>query len=284
MRLLIATLTLLTALSCRAEETILDLRTGQPLTRDTLIAQIRDQDMLLLGEIHDNHRHHALRGLLLADLLSSAPYVVAEHLSYGKTYRQQGELPDDLAAAGFDARAWDWPTHLQLFEPIARHDIPLAGGNLPLETARRIVREGEAALPPDLATLLKQAPLAKAANDALDHDLLEGHCGHLKASMLPNMRLAQRARDAAMFAALSSAPAPRLKVLVAGNGHIRMDYGVPTIITKQLPEAKWMSIAFIEAHEGLETELPMLKQRYTHLWITETQARGDPCADFRTSR
>lgn len=280
MRSLLTALTLLFALTSHADEVILDLQTGQTLTREQLIAQIETHDVLLLGEIHDNHRHHAVHGELLRDIGTKQPFVVAEHLTYGKTYTKQGELLDGLTAAGFDARGWDWPTHLQLFAPLSKHDIPLVGGNLPLEAARKVAREGEVALPEEFAQILRAAPLPPSAVKTLDQDLMDGHCGHLKASMLPNMRLTQRARDAAMFAGLRTAPAGKLKVLVAGNGHIRMDYGVPVIINALMPKSRWMSVAFIEADGDIKDQLPSLKQRYTHVWVTEATTRDDPCAGF----
>lgn len=265
------------ALSSNAEERILDLRTGATITREALLAQIRQQKVVLLGEVHDNPRHHALRGQLLAELAPDQPYVVAEQLEYGKRYQQQGALLDDLARAGFSARSWDWPVHEPLFRSIAEANIPLVGGNLSLDSARKLVREGEAALPQPLSEAIRQAPLTEAASQTLDQDLLDGHCGHLKPSLLPGMRLAQRARDAAMFSALRDGPADHLKILLAGNGHLRMDYGVPVMLQKQLPLARWLSIAFIEQDAEQDTQL---QQRYTHAWITPAHERPDPCADF----
>lgn len=268
------------ALSINAEERIIDLRTDESITREALLTQIRQQEFLLLGEVHDSPRHHELRGQLLLELLDNKPYVVAEQLEYGKRYQQDGALLDGLTRAGFSARNWDWPLHEPLFRAIVEADLPLAGGNLPLDTARKAVREGEASLPRALAAVVGQVPLTDAASHALDQDLLDGHCGHLKPGMLPGMRLTQRARDAAMFSALRDGPADRLRVLLAGNGHIRIDYGVPVMLAKLLPEKPWLSIAFIEQDDALDQQLPVLRQRYTHLWITPASHRTDPCAEF----
>lgn len=262
-----------------AKERILDLRTGESITPEALLAQIRQQDVVLLGEVHDNPRHHELRGQLLRALAPQQPYVVAEQLEYGKRYQPQGALLDDLTRAGFSAKSWDWPLHEPLFRSIAEAGITLVGGNLALESARKVVREGEAALPPAFAASIKDAPLAAEASQTLDQDLLDGHCGHLKASMLPGMRLSQRARDAAMFSALQEGPADRLKVLLAGNGHLRSDYGVPVMLQQLSPQQKWLSIAFIE-QDAAEDPKPELQQRHTHAWITPAHARPDPCADF----
>lgn len=281
MRLLLTCLTMLFALACQAEETILDMRTGDTLTRAQLVEQIAQQDVVLLGEIHDDIRHHALRGQLLRDLAARRPLqVVAEQLESGQVFHRQDTLLQGLQQAGFDPRLWAWPAHEPLFAAIDEASIPLVGGNIPLPVARSISRQGEAAMPASLLTAIEQAPLSAAASATLDDDLLAGHCGFLKPAMLPTIRLTQRARDAAMFEALQARPAGSLGVLVAGNGHVRMDYGVPVLLAQHLPQSRWLSIGFIEQEDQLDALLPTLKQRYTHVWITPGHARGDPCAAF----
>ena len=281
MRSLLAALALMLAFNAYAEERILDLQTGQTLTRAQLIEQIAQQDVVLLGEIHDDTRHHALRGELLRELSGRRPlHVVAEQLESGKTYRKQDTLLAGLEQAGFDPRLWAWPAHETLFASIDAAGIPLAGGNIEIAQARGISRQGESAVPAPLLADIRQAPLSPAGRQQLDDDLLAGHCGFLKPAMLPNMRLTQRARDASMFEALQARPAGSLGVLIAGNGHVRMDYGVPVMLARHAPQTRWMSIGFIEQEDALEADLPALKTRYTHVWITPALKRGDPCAGF----
>jgi uncharacterized iron-regulated protein len=254
------------------QERIVDLRRGRTISRAELLEAARGADVVLLGERHDNARHHAARGALLESLGAPAA-VVAEHLPAGARVRFGGDLLASLQAAGFEAKAWRWPLHEALFAGVARAGLPLEGGNLPREEVRRIAREGESALPAQLAPLLAGAPLDAAAQAALDADLIDGHCGQLDAKRLPGLRAAQRARDASMLAALRKAGAAPA-VLLAGNGHVRLDYGVGQLLAVLQPQARVLSVGFLEAGEPVED------RPYTHVWITPRAERSDPCAGF----
>lgn len=259
-------------------ERIVDLATGREIDVAALLARLRGCDAALLGELHDNPRHHARRGALIAALGADAA-VFAEHLPRGGAVHFGPDLRASLVEAGFDPRAWRWPLHEPLFAAVARSGAPLAGANAPAELVRRIAREGRAALPADLAAALDAAPLAPAAQAALDADLVDGHCGHLSAARLPAMRSAQRARDATMALALAEALAARREaprrapvVLLAGNGHVRTDYGAGQLLARIVPVARIVAVAFVEPGSALAGA------RYTHAWVTPAVLREDPCA------
>jgi uncharacterized iron-regulated protein len=271
-RLLILLLGLLLSPVVGAAERILDLRDGRVLTPQQLASEIAGRDYILLGELHDNIAHHHARAELLALLQPANPVVVAEHLHYGNAFQSGSDLQADLAQAGFDAQGWEWPLHKPLFQAIADLGLPLIGGNLPPAQAKQVVREGLGVLPAPLAERITRHPLAPQAEQTLDHDLERGHCGHMPPRLLPGMRLAQRARDAAMFDALQNAPS-RPAILLAGNGHVRKDYGVPSLIDG----GSYVSIGFVEAPVDIAQE----SSRYDYLWITDPAHRHDPCAQLR---
>lgn len=266
--------------AAQATDRIIDTTTGREISRAELLAQARQSDFVLLGEIHDNPHHHQRRAALIAELAPTS--IAAEHLENGQRVswaRPTGtSVADQLSSAGFDARSWQWPIHEPLFAGLAQAWIGVTGANISRDLARRLVREGESALPPALATTLAAAPLPASAQAALDKDLLDDHCGQLPATRVPGMRLAQRARDAAMatgVAALSERPA----ILVAGNGHVRADYGVPVALARLHPGARILNIAFLESERGAEPH-----RAYTHLWITPAVQRDDPCKGFPAPR
>lgn len=261
---------------------IVDTASGRALSAPELLQLARQADFVLLGEIHDNPHHHRLRADFIARLATDS--VVVEHLEQGHEARWDGvstagqRVADALGNAGFDRAGWQWPTHAPLFEGLARAGIPAAGGNIGRELARRLVREGPSALPAALAAPLSEAPLAADAQGALDADLLHSHCGQLPASRIPGMRLAQRARDAAMATTLLAASG-RPAVLLAGNGHLRSDYGVPVLLKHLRPGARILSIGFIE-DDRPDPDAHL----YTHVWRTAPTSRNDPCAGFGADR
>lgn len=258
-------------------ETLIDTASGRSISRAELLQALRGADVVLLGELHDNPRHHALRAELLLALGARPadgrppPAVVAEHLDRGRRVNFGVDLLASLQGAGFDASGWEWPLHEPLFAAVARAGLPLSGGNAPRDLVRRVAREGLAAAPADLRPLLDAAPLAPAAQAALDQDLVDGHCGRLPAARLPGMRAAQRVRDASMWLALREA-GTRPAVLLAGNGHVRRDYGVPQIAAALQPQARVLSVGFAEF--GTATA----PATYHYVWTTARTQREDPCA------
>lgn len=279
-------------------DAVFDLRDPRQARLDeaALRARLTAADVLLLGERHDEPEHHVRRGSLLLALALARPAapsprsdaaalrlaVVAEQLLRGRSLGDgvPGPAPQPLLprlqAAGFDPRSWGWPLYEPLFAPLdaarrAGLALELGGANLPLEQVRRAVREGEPALPPELTALLQSAPLQAPARARLDADLRESHCGQMPEARLPGMRLAQRARDAAMWQALAAARRRAdLAVLLAGNGHVRLDYGVPVLAAVDQPAWRVLSVGFGVIGESVDGP-------YDLLWQTPGRPAEDPC-------
>ncbi len=269
---------------------VIDLRTGEEISEQILAERLRQQDIVLLGELHDNARHHQLRGELIARFARPGTTVVAEHLPTGAELVSATSsstasatssaiaLRDDLEAAGFDARGWGWPLHQPLFTDILAAGLPLVGGNLPKGFSKQLMTAGDTALSDALAGPYRQAPLAPQAQARLDRDLIDGHCGQLPAKYIAPMRLVQRAADISMAnALLTNVPA----VLVAGNGHVRRDYGVPQVIEAMAPLLKISAVGFYERGGDRQELIKSLASRYDYVWLTEAAGRSDPCENFK---
>ncbi len=257
-------------------ERIVDVASGRELTRAELVARLRTADHVLLGELHDNRRHHVLRGELVVDLGPQA-VVVAEQLPRGRRVGAAADLKARLTDAGFDDRAWGWPAHEPLFGPILANGLPVLGGNAPADQVRQVARGGADAWPAEARALLDAAPLPASAQAALASDLSVGHCGQLPAARVPSMAAAQRLRDAAMWGTLRDARG-RPAVLVAGNGHVRRDYGVAQLAAVLAPQARTVSVGFFESGDEIK-DAP-----YDFVWLTVPAKRGDPCEGFKPGR
>lgn len=285
LRTLACALALACGLPALAAEHIVDAH-GQAIDADALVTAIAASDLALLGERHDNVRHHERRGELLRALKRriGQTTVVVEHLDRERSFDfnavcigSDHGLERVLSNIGFDAKGWRWPLHQPLFSALATSGANVIGGNISRSIARRIASEGEAALPLASAARLVATPLPETARERLDADLVRGHCGELDANRLPGLRLAQRARDAAMADTLLAASTPGKPVLLlAGNGHVRRDYGVPTLLgsTRRI-----VSVGFVED----ESELAAARRDklYDYLWLTDPAKRPDPCAELR---
>jgi uncharacterized iron-regulated protein len=271
-----------------AAERIVDAQ-GRTLDADALVTAIAASDIALLGERHDNVRHHERRGELLQALKRriGQTTVVIEHLDRERGFdfnavciSSEHGLERVLTSIGFDAKGWRWPLHRPMFSALAATGANVLGGNIPRAAARQIATDGEAALPASTAAQLAAAPLLDNARQRLDADLVRGHCGTLDSIRLPGLRLAQRARDAAMADTLLAAATPgKPVILLAGNGHVRRDYGVPTLLGNG---PRIVSVGFVE--DAAELEAARHDGLYDYLWLTDPAVRSDPCAELRKAR
>ena len=256
---------------------VIELATGKEISEQALSDKLRTADIVLLGELHDNRRHHDLRGQLIAGMNGKRRTVVAEHLPQGGPVSFNADTRADLEAAGFDAAGWEWPAHEKLYDQIRASGTPLVGGNLPREQAKQIFMQGVSALPERMAQTYEKARLDATAEKALDRDLVDGHCGKLPDRYLLRMRFAQRMTDIALTHALLD---HKPSVLVAGNGHVRKDYGVPQVIAAMAPDLRLISVGFLERSSDSRELIQSLAGQYDVVWFTERADRKDPCENF----
>ena len=265
-------------------ETLVDLHHLRTISVEELRNALYTADVVVLGEIHDNPRHHAARAELLRLMKNTSPAVVAEHLTAPHLLDTQQELLTGLQMAGFDAQGWQWPMHQALFATITELGLPLWGGNLSKEDSKSIFRSGGESTAPTLKNLLQHAALNPSAQQELQHEIDEGHCGALPAHMFEGMMAVQRARDASMaHMALQHRPV----VVLAGNGHAWKHLGIPQIIRGNRPDLSVVSVLFLE-HVPFVNEaerLAWLEQwtdKADYIWSGPPISRADPCMTFKS--
>ena len=251
-----------------------------PISVAQLAQAVRGSDVAVLGEVHDNPRHHQLRGELLRQLPAASKTVVAEHLNWRQGFKPESELLTGLQAAGFDDQGWAWPLHQPMFESVIAMQMPLVGGNLPGESIKEVFKTRGQSLPEAVRTLLAKTPFDEQQRKAMDEEIDQGHCGAMPASMFEGMAAVQRGRDAAMAeVALAHLPS----VVLAGNGHAWKHLGVPFVVNKVSPHSQTLSVLFMEWDDGRPLQekqafLAELASQADYVWLTPPQSREDPCA------
>ena len=243
---------------------------------------------VLMGEVHDNPRHHELRAQWLRTLMADGrpTWVVFEQMDAGRNAELRAAAAADshdaeavASAGGMDLEAWRWPLHRPLFEAALAGGATLAGGNLARDAVRAVVRGGEGAVPSELHELLRTSAWSPTLQARLETEIGDSHCGALPASQFGPMALAQRARDASLARAMLAAPADARVVLIAGNGHVRRDRGVPLYLLAGGAKARDIrSIGLLE--EG-DDNPPAAA--FDLVVRTPRQERPDPCEAMRPS-
>lgn len=261
--------------------TVQDVGTGAPLSGAELLRRIAAADFVLLGELHDNGAHHQVRGALLTASAAGHPAVVFEQFARSATPILPPVAGEDkdawLDSHGFDRKNWKWPLHQPVVDAAIASARGLRGSGLSREVLRAVVREGTGVAPSELRLLLAQSPLDSAARAAIDAELMEGHCGKLPASMMPGMRAAQEVRDAAMAEALLSDGAGGPSWLIAGNGHVRRDMGVPRLLRQAAPGKTVLAVGLLERGSAEATPGAATANLYDIIIVTSPAEREDPC-------
>lgn len=272
---------------------------GKRISEEELAKRLGAADFTLLGEVHTNADHHLLQAWAIDRISESGrkPAVVLEMVPAsmaGDLEKHLRENPKDTAGLGkalkWNKRSWpDW----SIYEPIAKsalgHGLPILAGDLDRDQTRTLARKGVSVLSgAEQERLALATPLQADIKNALLDVLATSHCGMMPKQALNPMVVVQRARDGAMAAAmLEAAKSNDGSVLIAGAGHGRNDWAVPAVIQSQLPDAKVLSVAFMEATpDGKEPadylpKSPSAKPVYDILYFTPRSENKDHCAELK---
>lgn len=236
-------------------------------------------DIVLLGEVHDNALHHQGQADLIRQLSPKA--VVFEMLSPAQATKLNAAPRIDMeeVAERIDWANSGWPD-FKLYQPVfeALQDIPAVGAAAAKAEVRRAFSEGAAAV-------IGEGGAEFALDQAVPEPQLTtrkemqfaAHCEAMPLEMMGGMVEAQRFRDAsfakATLEALKTYGAP--VVVIAGNGHARIDWGIPAMIAIAQPDLTVFSVGFVEA--PTEANDP----RFHKTIVTAAAERGDPCDAFK---
>jgi uncharacterized iron-regulated protein len=268
---------------------IRDVRTGHAVSEPELVTALAGARYRLLGEMHDNPEHHRLRARLVTALASKGlrPVVVMEQLERDRTAaavsaQQAGADAERFAdAVEWDRKGWSWDKYKPLVQAILTARLPVRGGNIGRAELMARVRAGARAVESAPRALpLAGAVWTDAQESGLRAEIEASHCGKLPASAVPTLVLAQRARDAALAQSMREAATADGAILLAGNGHVRKDRGVP-IYLDAMPGARGsISVGFIEVEPGGDLAAATADQPFDYVWITRPAERDDPCASM----
>ena len=247
----------------------------------SLTLALPSRPVVLLGEVHDSAVQHALRARALRALVEGGvrPALLMEQFDrerqadLDRVMTRPGATADEVIAAAAPADAstqgWPWPLYRPYIALAFEYRLPLVATNVSRVDARRIAADGLAAhgfqarVPDDLA-----AGHARA--------IVEGHCGLIDAAQASGLVAAQVARDQFMARAVE-AHAARGAVLLAGNGHVRTDLGVPRWLAPAT-RARSVSVGMLEA-----SRTPGASP-YDTVVVTPAPPRPDPCEGLTMPR
>ncbi len=215
---------------------------------------------VLLGEVHDNAQQHALRLAALKQLIVSGARPV---LAFEQFDRERQDDIDRLRRE----RPGDADALIAL-------GLPIVAANLSRADAMKVSMSGwSAVFDPATQERLGLDRLPPAFVAAHEQAVARGHCDLLPASALPAMARAQIARDIVLAQSVQPHLA-RGVVLLAGNGHVRNDIGVPVWLAAE--RSQFLSIALLESGIARDEAAP-----FDVVVETVPAVRPDPCEALR---
>ena len=228
--------------------------------------------VVLLGEVHDHPGQHALRLQAFEAALArgARPALALEQFDRDRqgaidALRAREPAPDPQALiSAVGGSGWDWDFYRPFIALALQHGLPIVAANVPRDEARRVMREGLAA-----AGFEARVPADVLA--AHTRSIETSHCGALPPGLAPQMALAQVARDQFMARVLQE-QAARGVVLLAGNGHVRTDVGVPRWLDPAT-RARSVAIGVLEAGDTTTA--------FDRIVRTAAHPRPDPCVGFK---
>ena len=224
----------------------------KPATIQNIIANAAEQDVVLLGEQHDQEDHHRWQLQMLSALHAQRPNMV---IGFEMFPRRMQPALDQWVAGTLSTEAflkqtewdkvWSFPPqlYLPLFEFARINKIPMRALNVDRKLTRRVAEEGWEKVPEEAREGIGRP--APARPDYLVflrdvygmHDEKPGTQGSQKEKSreaeFKRFVESQLTWDRAMAEALSreTSPAgsknPTLVIGIMGSGHIRYGHGVP---------------------------------------------------------
>lgn len=253
---------------------IVDLRSGEEVSAQQLVAELAGADRVLVGERHDNPDHHALQhwllevlaqrreqGSLLLEMLNPDQQ---EKVARTQASIERGQWPADLAAALGWQKGWDWRLYAPIVEYALAQPYPLLSANLDREEIMGIYRRERR---------LAKTAAAEHVQEALLAQIRTSHCGMLPEAQLLAMLAVQQQRDRRMAERLEAAPKPAM--LLAGAFHVRRDLGVPLYLEDQGDIPRIRVLVLAEVGEVIQAE------QADFVWFTPAQPQQDHCAGVR---
>jgi uncharacterized iron-regulated protein len=244
------------------------------------VESVGDAGIVILGEVHDNPRHHANQAEIVAAL---EPAAIVFEMIPQELEGTVNELRAEGASSEAIAEALDWAESgwppFELYAPIleAAPEARIFGAGQPVSDVNRATVEGAAGpFGPDAAIYGLDQPLDEDEQAIREARMAEAHCGSLPEEVLPGMVEAQRFRDAgladATLWARTMTGGGRV-VVITGNGHADMVRGMPAALRIAEPEAAIVSLGQLESEPDAETA-----ESYDFVIVTEPAERDEPCA------
>lgn len=224
-------------------------------------------DALLIGEQHDAAEHHQIEQQVIAHLAGRG-LLAAVALEMADAGRSTAQLKPSATeqqtrnALQWNDKGWPWANYGPAVMTAVRAGIPVLGANLPAAQMKGSM--GDSRLDVQLP-----GPALKAQQQLIRL----GHCNLLPESQITPMTRVQVAKDMAMAQTIEEVALPgKVVVLLAGNGHVNRQLGVP----QHLPATLHARAIHLRAGTATDND-----SAFDSTWPTPALPEKDYCAGLK---
>ena len=260
---------------------ILDLRAEKVLSFEKLIDQIMLNDLIFIGEVHDNPEHHLIHIQILQAVVDRCGPVNIAMEFFPRTMQRSIDryLQRKLNEAEF-LKETDWKNawgfNYSYYRPImllARHNgSRVLAINIPRYIIKKVARHGLQSLNKTQRDRLpKDIDLNNEAHRAYVRDAYEKH-NHRNLKKFDYFYEAQCVwEDGMAHNLVEYLMGDKRKVIVfTGNGHIINKFGIPTRTIKRLPISMVTIMPF-----PLSENVVIKKETADYVWLTANYHHGN---------
>jgi uncharacterized iron-regulated protein len=275
---------------------IYDIKNSRFTDKVNLLNSIADSKYILLGETHDNLKHHENQAWVIDELarLSFSTSVSFEmiddtqgELIAGRDIKTSNEL---IKLLNHYKTAWQYEDYYKvLFDSVLQAGLNILPANIERQKLYSFIRHNKNGLSIETEKLMAEISLTAEMENNLRKEIIESHCGMIDQESAEPMMNGQRVRDATMALSLLNADADK-RVLIAGRGHVRNDRGVPVYLSSQDKEERIISVALLEVEQdnvdiaSYQTHWDTMRFPFDYVWFTARASREDPCLSFKTTQ
>jgi len=269
-----------------------DMNNAEFVEESELMGRLNNSDVLLLGEVHDNLRHHELQQKLLQARIDNGaqPVLMMEQFNTAN----QTALDEALSGSDRDVKIAalnklisfnGWKQYSPLLEIAVDNQLPVIASNTPNSDLRPVIWRGYDAYDADK---LKQLAVEEVWNESrqafLAASMGGAHCGQLREEIRVGLTRSQRLKDALMADSVFSS-ITRGVVGIVGSSHARRDIGLPLYFSARDPEVRIVSVGFVEVLPDKDnpytyTDSATGEMPFDYVWFTPRMARENPCAEM----
>jgi uncharacterized iron-regulated protein len=276
---------------CGNQAMIIDVLMGEPVSLQTMTADLETARIIYLGEIHSIRRHHDLQATLLKTLVNRGN-TLAVGLEMFSVAQQEtlnrwlaGDAPLDHLRRDLGKDYWtNLGDYRRILETARKLNLPVIALNAPTAVVKKVAAKGLDALTPEERKLMPDGvDEIHPHYDRLLRLRLRVHRSFQHGS-LDRIVLAQVLRDQTMASSIAGflktpAGQDRLLLVIAGAGHVSYGFGIPERVNK-LTDVRYRIVLPSESGELVLSDAEQRQAVPVHISHSDLMFIRSPIADY----